>query len=188
MRWLTSRPGGTVGLWLASLMLLALLEGGSAYAAAQDGVRTLTCKSWPAGYFLTERPLKPAQREGLLRQIDRELTMLNGRGECLVVKGTIIGPLETGKQLYDKITILDESGLKVTVRRVPNLYYRYSGPLGPMHKNVFLVAKNLRLQEADSRLSESFIVAGDFVAYAGKYLEALRKYLGNGRRAENPDE
>ncbi len=46
-----------------------------------------------------------------------------------------------------------------------------------MHKNVFLVAKNLRLLAADSRLTGSFMVEGDFVAYAGKYLEALRKQM-----------
>jgi hypothetical protein len=155
---------------------------------AQEAARTLSCKSWPAGYFLTEDSRKPAQWKRLLRLLERELAGLNARGECLVVKGTIIEPLETTRRYYDTITILDESGLKVVVRRMPNLYYRYPGLLGPMHKNVFLVARNLRLQEADSRLTGSFLVAGDFVAYASKYLEALGKYWGNGAPSEKEDD
>lgn len=164
------------------LLLIGFMVGGP--AAAQESA-TLSCKSFPPGYFVRELSLTPAKRQALLARIARELTALNDRGECLIVKGTMLEPPDTRRQVYDKITILDDSGLKVVVRKVPNLYYGYFGPPERVNRNVYLVARRLELKELESRLSESFIIEGEFVAYAGKYLEALRRSLEPPETGEN---
>ncbi|MEJ5331104.1 MAG: hypothetical protein WHT07_13235 [Desulfobaccales bacterium] len=176
--WTPGRLGG-----VALLLLLVTLGGGGA-ATAQESA-TLSCKSFPPGYFVRELSPTPAKRQALLARIARELTALNDRGECLIVKGTMLEPPDTRRQVYDKITILDDSGLKVVVRKVPNLYYGYPGPPERLNRNVYLVARRLELKELESRLSESFIIEGEFVAYAGKYLEALRRSLEPAEAGEN---
>lgn len=169
----TWAPGCLRGV---ALCLFLLTWGGGGPGAAQESA-TLSCKSFPPGYFVRELSLTPAKRQALLGRIARELAALNARGECLIVKGTMLEPPDTRRQVYDKITMLDDSGLKVVVRKVPNLYYGYSGPPERINRNVYLVARRPELKELESRLSESFIIEGEFVAYAGKYLEALRRSL-----------
>lgn len=172
------RPGTwTPGRLLAVALLLFLLGLGRGGPVAAQESATLSCKSFPPGYFVRELSLTPAKRSALLARIARELAALNAKGECLIVKGTMLEPPDTRRHVYDKITILDDSGLKVVVRKVPNLYYGYPGPPERLNRNVYLVARRLELKELESRLSESFIIEGDFVAYAGKYLEALRRSL-----------
>jgi len=177
------RPGARffLGVALLGWFLVGLM---AAPAAAQVSA-TLSCKSWPPGYFLRDFSPSPARRQTLLIHIARELEGLNARGECLVVKGTMLEPPDIRRPLYDKITVLDDSGLKVIVRRVPNLYYRWPGPPERLNRNVYLVARRLKVREVESRLSDSFIIEGEFVAYAGRYLEALGESL---RRGAGPED
>lgn len=178
----TCAPGCLRGV---ALCLFLLTWGGGGPAVAQQ-TATLSCKSFPPGYFLREQTLTPAKRQSLLVRIARELAALNARGECLIVKGTMLEPPDPRRRVYQKMSILDESGLRVVVRGVPNLYYRHPGPPELLNRNVYLVARRLEVKERESRLSESFVIEGEFVAYAGKYLEALRLLLENPVPLETP--
>lgn len=183
-KWAYRLPQRRRGIWtpgrlLAVALLLILLSLGRGGPVAAQESATLSCKSFPPGYFVREMSLTPAKRQALLARIARELAALNAKGECLIVKGTMLEPPDTRRQVYDNITILDDSGLKVVVRKVPNLYYGFPGPPERINRNVYLVARRLELKELESRLSESFIIEGDFVAYAQGYLEALQRLFEN---------
>ena len=42
-------------------------------------------------------------------------------------KGAVIEKSDLAIQIYPKLTILDESGLVIIARQVPNLFYQYRG-------------------------------------------------------------
>jgi hypothetical protein len=105
----------------------------------------------------------------------------------LIAKGAVIDKLETRRPVYDKLTMLDESGLIIIARRVPNLYYGYQGP-GPINPNLFIIIKKARVDVPESYIRYGFVVEGDFVAYADKFVTAIMENLEGpaARGAEGP--
>ena len=88
----------------------------------------------------------------------------------------MIDKLNNRQPLYDKLTILDESGLIIAARRVPNLYCGYQGP-GPINPNIYIVIKKVRVDIPESLIRQGFVVEGDFVAYADKFVAAIMENL-----------
>jgi hypothetical protein len=127
-----------------------------------------------------------AEKDKVLAQLDATLQKLNREGLGLIAKGAVIGRLGTEQPVYDRLTILDESGLIITARRVPNLYFGYRGP-GPINPNLYIVIKQARVNVPESYIRYGFVVEGDFVAYAGKFVAAILENLeGAGPRQEGP--
>ena len=117
-------------IWLAA-------AGGGSPAGAKDAV---SAKQFPTGYFYRYHKVSIPEKEKVLARLDATLQRLNREGLGLIAKGAVIGKLGTDKPVYEKLDILDESGLIITARRVPNLYYGYPGP-GPLNPNLYIVIK-----------------------------------------------
>lgn len=165
-----------LGCWaLVSLLGLALLAGCPRGALASGPV--VQSKAWPVGYFLKYRKITPGKRQEILRDIKAKLQDLNQAGKSLVVKGTVIGKLGPEKKIYDKLTVLDESGLRVVVRRVPNIYYGFYGPPKLINPNVYLLVRKVKLKETDSLIEEGFVVEGEYVGFAHAYIVAIRESM-----------
>lgn len=148
-------------------------------AAAGDSV---SAKQFPTGYFYRFHKASIAEKKQTLAQLDATLQKLNREGLGLIAKGAVIDKLNTIQPLYDKLTILDESGLVITARRVPNLYCGYQGP-GPINPNIYIVIKKARVNVPDSFIRQGFVVEGDFVAYADKFVAAIMENLeGAGKK------
>lgn len=160
---------------------------GSGTAAAQ-GSASVKAKSWPVGYFFKHQKATLKERERIFQDIEAKLKQINDNKEALVVKGTIIGPVRTDIPQYPQVTIFDESGLKVMVRRFPNIYYGFAGPPGAINKNVYLVAHHLKLNRIESNMTYSFVVEGDFLAFAHNYMTEMLKDLGRGERRRQEGE
>jgi len=79
-------------------------------------------------------------------------------------------------QTYSTRTILDESGLVIIARQVPNLYYQYRGQAG-INPNIYIIIKNARVNVPESYIRYSYVVEGDFVAYAHKFVSAILEGL-----------
>jgi hypothetical protein len=153
-------------------------------AAAGDSV---SAKQFPAGYFYRYHKTPMAEKDKVLAQLDATLQKLNREGLGLIAKGAVIDRLGTEQPVYDQLTILDESGLIITARRVPNLYFGYRGP-GPINPNLYIVIKKARVNIPESYIRYGFVVEGDFVAYAGKFVAAILENLeGAGARPEGPE-
>ena len=165
---------GKPGLILA-VFFLAVASSISA-APAADAV---SAKQFPTGYFYRYHKAPIPEKEKLLTRLDDTLQKLNREGLGLIAKGVVIGRLGTERQIYEKLTILDESGLIITARRVPNLYYGYQGP-GPINPNLFIVIKKARVNFQESYIRYGFVVEGDFVAYADKFVSAILENLEGG--------
>lgn len=155
-------------------------------AAAGEAV---SAKQFPSGYFLRLPKAPVAAKEKTLKQLEATLQKLNREGLGLIAKGAVIGKPRTDQTVYDRLEILDESGLIITARRVPNLYYGYRGP-GPLNPNLFIVIKKARVNFTESYIRYGFVVEGDFVAYADKFVTAIMENLeGAGARpGERPEE
>jgi len=162
-------------LALVSLLGLALLAALSTNVPAAGPV--VQGKAWPVGYFLKYQKISPAQRQEVFRDIAAKLRDLNEARESLVVKGTVIGSLGPEQKVYDKLTVLDESGLKVVVRRVPNIYYGFYGPPKLINPNVYLLIRRVKLKETDSLIEEGFVVEGDYHGFAHAYITAIQQSL-----------
>jgi hypothetical protein len=152
--------------------LLAALAGGSP-AAAKDAV---SAKQFPTGYFYRYHKVSIPEKQQILARLDATLQRLNQEGLGLIAKGAVIGKLGVDRPVYEKLDILDESGLIITARRVPNLYYGYPGP-GPLNPNLYIVIKKARVNFPESFIRYSLVVEGDFVAYAGKFVAAIMENL-----------
>jgi hypothetical protein len=137
---------------------------------------TLRARHWPPGYFYRYAKVSIPEKEKLLARIDAALQQLKEEGGGLVAKGAVIETPSTTVKVYPKLTILDESGLIIQARSVPNLYYRYGGP-GPINSNIFIVIKNARVNKTESFIRRSFVVEGDFQAYADKFVKAIMQGL-----------
>ncbi len=87
-------------------------------------------------------------------------------------------------QTYPQLTILDESGLVIIARQVPNLYYQYPGKTG-INPNIYIIIKNARVNVPESYIRYSYVVEGDFVAYAHKFVNAIMEGL---ERAGEPQD
>ncbi len=159
---------------IAAFLLLALLAGpGYSETAPKPSVRA---KQFPTSYFYQyhQAPLK--EKAQVLDRLDATLQKLNREKLGLIAKGAVIGRLGPEPRVYDRLTILDESGLLIVVRRVPNLYYRYTGP-APINPNLYLVVKNARVNFQESYIRYGFVVEGDYVAYAHKFVTAIQENL-----------
>jgi hypothetical protein len=146
---------------------------GADLAAAAEAV---SAKQFPPGYFYQYHKAPIEQKKQILAQLDATLQRLNREGLNLIAKGAVIDKLNTLQPVYDRLTILDESGLIITVRRVPNLYCGYRGP-GPINPNIYLVIQKARVNLPESFIRPGFVVEGDFLAYADKFVAAIMEGL-----------
>lgn len=137
---------------------------------------SISAKQFPTSYFYRFSKVPMAEKEKVLAQLDATLRQLNREKLGLIAKGAVIDKLDTSRPVYDTLTILDESGLIVSARRVPNLYYGYSGP-GPLNPNIYLVIKQSRVNVQESYIRYGFVVEGDFGAYADKFVTAIIENL-----------
>jgi hypothetical protein len=156
------------------LVALLVLTGGVGPAAAQGPA--VGAKQFPTGYFYRYHKAPIKEKEQLLAKIDATLQKLHREKLGLIAKGAVIDKLGTHRQVYDRLTILDESGLIITARQVPNLYYRYAGA-APINPNLYIVIKNPRVNFAESYIRQGYVVEGDFVAYANKFVTAIMENL-----------
>ncbi|MBM4274262.1 MAG: hypothetical protein FJ134_07365 [Deltaproteobacteria bacterium] len=159
-------------------MLTSRVAGGAAPAS-------VTARHWPPGYFYRYQKLPVPEKEKLLARIDAALENLKEESGGLIAKGAVIEKPDPGIKTYPKLTILDESGLIIMARQVPNLYYRYRGP-GPLNPNIFIVVKNAKVNKTESFIRQNFVVEGDFQAYADKFVKAIMQGLENAEKDEGP--
>ncbi len=163
----------TAKTFLALAIFLFSAANGLGPAAAAEAVGA---KQFPTSYFYRFSKAPMAEKEEILGQLDATLKKLNREGLGLIAKGAVIDKLDTSQRVYERLTILDESGLIITARRVPNLYYGYMGP-GPINPNLFIVIKKARVNVPESYIRYGFVVEGDFVAYADKFVTAIMENL-----------
>lgn len=152
---------------------------GNVLLALAAGV-SLTAKQWPASYFYRYQKISIREKEKLLGNIAAVLNKINKDGHGLIVKGAIIDEIGTDKRIYERLTILDESGLIIFARKVPNIYYNYRSK-SPLNPNIYLVIKNAKVNALESYIRYGFVVEGDFWGYADKFVTAIMEGL------ENPD-
>ena len=147
----------------------------------------ISAKQFPTGYFFRFHKAPLAEKKRALAQLDATLQKLNHEGLSLIVKGAVIDKPDPRQATYPRLTILDESGLIISARNVPNLYYGYGGP-GPLNPNIYIVIKKVRLDVPESYIRYGFVVEGDFVAYADKFVHAILENLeGAAGRGEAPE-
>jgi hypothetical protein len=159
---------------LAIFLVLCALSGPVALGAAPEPA--VTAKRWPPGYFLQYQQAPVKEKEQVLADLQAALARLNREGNALIAKGTVIDRPDTRRKTYDRLAILDDSGLLIIARRVPNLYYGYQGP-APLNPNIYLLLKNPRVNVNDSLIRGKFVVEGDYVAFAHKFVEAIMEGL-----------
>jgi len=172
-----------------SLVLAAFLLAAAGFALSVVAGDSISAKQFPTSYFFRYRKAPMAEKAKVLAQLDATLQKLNRENLGLIAKGAVMDHLDTNQRVYERLTILDESGLIISARRVPNLYYGYPGP-GPMNPNIYIVIKKARVNVPESYIRYGFVVEGDFVAYAGKFVTAIMENLeGAGARpGERPEE
>lgn len=156
-----------------ALAILLLLAGVGPAVAQRPAV---SAKQFPTGYFYQYRQAPLKDKEQVLARIDATLKKLNREKLGLIAKGAVIDKLGPHRKIYDRLTILDESGLIIIARRVPNIYYRYAGP-APINPNIYLVLKNARVNFRESYIRYGFVVEGDYLAYAHKFVSAILENL-----------
>jgi hypothetical protein len=161
---------------LAISVMVLTTCGNVALALTEEA--SISAKQWPPGFFYQYHRIPIKEKEKILARIEATLKKLNKEGYGLIAKGAVIDKLGTDKKIYDKLTILDESGLTIIARRVPNLYYRYPGASG-LNPNIYIIVKNARVNFLDSYIRYGFVVEGDFLAYAHKFVSAIMQNLEN---------
>jgi len=164
---------------LAAAIILTLFQ---LEVPAQGPPVSVKVKSWPAGYFFKNQKVSVKERQKILEEIDGKLRKLNADGDGLLVKGTVIEELRIDTPVYPRLSVLDESGLKVIVHQVPNLYYQFFGPKYLMNKNVFMVIRKVRINAVDSTIAQGLVIEGDFLGYERTYIQAIQKDLENAAR------
>ena len=163
------------------ILILSLISGVIPGWAQGTAVKT---KQFPTSYFYQYHKIPIPEKEKVLAKIDATLKKLTREGYDLIAKGAVIEKPDPGVQIYPKLTILDESGLVIIARRVPNLYYGYRGKAG-INPNIYIIIKNARVNIPESYIRYSYVVEGDFVAYANKFVSAIMEGLE--RPAVPPD-
>jgi hypothetical protein len=158
----------------AFFSLILCLISGVIPARAQD--TSVRAKQFPTGYFSQYHKVPLPEKERVLAKIDATLKKLTRDGFGLIAKGAVIEKPDPGIQTYRQLTILDESGLVIIARRVPNLYYGYAGKSG-INPNIYIIIKNARVNIPESYIRYSYVVEGDFVAYAHKFVNAIMEGL-----------
>jgi hypothetical protein len=166
---------------LFALLVLSLISGVIPGWAQETAVKT---KQFPTSYFYQYHKIPLQEKEKVLAKIDATLKKLNRDGYDLIAKGAVIEKPDPGIQIYPQLTILDESGLVIIARQVPNLYYQYRGKAG-INPNIYIIIKNARVNVPESYIRYSYVVEGDFLAYAHKFVSAILEGLE--RPAPPPD-
>jgi hypothetical protein len=136
----------------------------------------VSAKQFPAGFFYQYHQAPVKEKEQALARLEATLKKLNREKLGLIAKGTVIEKLGPETKTYDRLTILDGSGLLIIARRGPNLYYGYAGP-APINPNLYIIIKNPKVNFQESYIRYGFVVEGDFVAYAHKFVTALLEEL-----------
>jgi hypothetical protein len=155
------------------ILILSLISGVIPGWAQATAVKT---KQFPTGYFYQYHKIPLQEKEKVLAKIDATLKKLNQDGYDLIAKGAVIEKPDPGIQIYPKLTILDESGLVIIARQVPNLYYGYPGKTG-INPNIYIIVRNARVNVPESYIRYSYVVEGDFLAYAHKFVSAILEGL-----------
>ncbi len=156
-----------------ALLVLSLIIGVIPGWAQETSVQT---KQFPTGYFSQYHKIPIQEKAKVLAKIDATLKKLTQDGYDLIAKGAVIETPDPGVQIYPKLTILDESGLVIIARQVPNLYYQYRGKAG-INPNIYIIIKNARVNIPESYIRYGYVVEGDFVAYANKFVSAIMEGL-----------
>jgi hypothetical protein len=155
------------------LLVLSLIIGVIPAGAQESSVKA---KQFPTGYFSQYHKLSIPEKEKVLGKLDATLKKLTQDGFGLIAKGAVIEKPDPGIMTYPQLTILDESGLVIIARRVPNLYYQYRGK-GGINPNIYIVIKNARVNFPESFIRYSYVVEGEFTAYASKFVSAIMEGL-----------
>ncbi len=164
-----------------TIVAILLLFPGQAARAQETSVRA---KQFPPGYFYPQLKAPVAEKQQVLEKLAATLTRLNRDGYDLVAKGAVLDRQDTTRKIYGRLAILDESGLIIVARNVPNLYYLYPNPAA-INPNIYLIIKNPRVNVEDSFIRYSIVVEGDYVAYVHKFVAAIMETLeGPGARGE----
>jgi hypothetical protein len=172
-----SSPTRPMKIILALAFLVSgLISGGTPMRAEEASVKA---KHFPTSYFYRFNKISIEEKGKILEKIDATLKKLNQDGEGLIAKGAVLEKPDPEIKTYQKLTILDESGLVIIAHRVPNLYYQYPGKNG-LNPNAYLIVKNVRVNFAESYIRYSYVVEGDFVAYANKFVSAILEGLERG--------
>lgn len=159
---------------LALLAAVLLLAVGLRPAGAQGPA--MSAKQFPAGYFYRYHQAPVKEKEQVLARLEATLQKLNREKLGLIAKGAVVETLGPGPKVYDRLTILDGSGLIIIARKVTNIYHNYAGP-APINPNIYIIIKNARVDVQESHIRPGFVVAGDFVAYALKFVTAIQADL-----------
>ena len=141
-------------------------------------------KQFPTSYFYQYQKIPLQEKAAVLEKIDATLKKITRDGDGLIAKGAVIEKPDPGIQIYPQLTILDESGLVIIARQVPNLFYQYRGKAG-INPNIYIIIKNARVNVPESYIRYSYVVEGDFVAYAHKFVSAILEGLE--RPADPPE-
>ncbi|MFZ5447216.1 MAG: hypothetical protein ACOZFS_01065 [Thermodesulfobacteriota bacterium] len=167
------------------LVVLVLFSGITPSRAEETAMKA---KQFPTSYFYQYQKIPISEKEKVLNKIDATLKKLNREGYGLIAKGAVLEKFGPETKTYDKLTILDESGLIIMVHRVPNLYYQYAGP-GGINPNIYLIIKDARVNFPESYIRYGYVVEGDYAAYAHKFVDAIREGLerASGGVGRTPD-
>jgi hypothetical protein len=164
-----------------ALLIFGLTSGVIPTRAEEASVKA---KQFPTSYFYQYQKIPIPEKEKVLARIDATLRKLSRDGFGLIAKGAVIEKLSPEIKIYQNLTILDESGLIIIARQVPNLYYQYRGQAG-INPNIYLILKNARVNFTESYIRYGFVVEGDYVGYAHKFVNAVVEGLE--RAADLPD-
>ena len=156
-----------------ALLVLSLIMGVNPVRAQETSVKA---KQFPTGYFSQYHKIPIQEKEKVLAKIDATLKELTQGGFGLIAKGAVIEKPDPAVMTYPQLTILDESGLVIIARRVPNLYYQYRGK-GALNPNIYIIIKNARVNMPESYIRYSYVVEGEFVAYVNKFVSAVLEGL-----------
>src|SRR5665648_319403 len=152
-----------------ALLVLSLISGVIPGWAQETAVKA---KQFPTGYFSQYHKISIQEKAKVLAKIDATLKKLTQGGFDLIAKGAVIEKPDPGVMTYPQLTILDESGLVIIARQVPNLYYQYRGKAG-INPNIYIIIKNARVNMPESYIRYSYVVEGEFVAYVNKFVSAV---------------
>ena len=162
-----------------ALLFLSLIMGVIPAGAQETSVKA---KQFPTGYFSQYQKVPIPEKAKVLDKIDSTLKELTQGGFGLIAKGAVIEKPDPTVMTYPQLTILDESGLVIIARRVPNLFYQYRGKAG-INPNIYIIIKGARVNIPESYIRYSYVVEGEFVAYADKFVSAV---LGGLERPAGP--
>jgi hypothetical protein len=162
-----------------SLLTLALLSGLLPARAQEASVKA---KHFPTSFFYQYDKIPLREKAKVLAKLDATLKKLHREGYGLIAKGAVIEKPSPEIKTYQKLTVLDESGLIIIAHQVPNLYYQYRGRVG-LNPNIYLVIKNARVNSPESYIRYGYVVEGEYRAYASKFVTAILEGL---ERAAGP--